>query len=155
MNLPYQTFNENKSTTLIKETKKPDEYLKQEYNKGYKIYETITINNIQINNVSLILATSLVYEQPGALGLKLVESHEFAEDLSFIYQIKQNVKFGEYSFFINYFDDNNGELIIGTYPHLYNNTFDERNFVFQKAGKNNNNVDWIIEFDFIKYNNEM
>ena len=154
VNLPYQTFNENKSTTLIKETKKPDEYLKQEYNKGYKIYETITINDIQINNVSLILATSLVYEQPGALGLKLVESHEFAEDLSFIYQIKQNVKFGEYSFFINYFDDNNGELIIGTYPHLYNNTFDERNFVFQKAGKNNNNVDWIIEFDFIKYNNE-
>ena len=87
------------------------------------------------------------------MGLKLVDSHEFANDLSFIYQIKHKLNLNSYTFFIKYNNDEEGELIIGSYPHLYNNKYNEKDLVYQRVGKINNNVDWVIEFDMIKYDN--
>jgi hypothetical protein len=88
-NLPYKTFNDSKSLTLIKVTPKPEQYGRQEYSKGYMIYESIYINGKEIKNISLIMATEVNYRESGALGLRLVESHEFGDDLSFIYQMKK------------------------------------------------------------------
>ena len=154
-NLPYPAFNESSSTTLIKETQYPNTFTGQEYDKGYKIYESIIINEKEIKNVSLILATSVIYKQSGALGLRLVDSHEFAGDLSFIYQIKNPANLDNYAFTLRY-DENNdekGELIIGTYPHLYDEKYNENNFYYTKAGLLGNNVDWVLDFDIIRYDN--
>ena len=96
--LPYPTFNETISTTLIKETKNPEIYLGQEYYEAYKIYESIMIQEKEIKNISLILVTSVIYKESGALGLRLVDSHEFAGDLSFIYQIKEPANLDNYAF---------------------------------------------------------
>ena len=152
--LPYPTFNELNSSTLIKETNKPDSYGLQEYNKGYKIYESIIINEKEIKNISLILATSVVYRESGALGLRLVDSHESGDDLSFIYQIKNKANLDNYAFTIRYDEDEKGELIIGSYPHLYDKKYNENNFDFTKAGVIGNNVNWILDFDIIRYDNK-
>ena len=154
INLPFPTFNEKNSKSLIKETEKVEQYLSKEYKEGFKIYETITLNEKEIKNISLILATSISYNQSGALGLRLIDSHEFANDLSFIYQIKHKYNLNNYTFFIKYDNDEKGELIIGIYPHLYDNKYNEKDFVYQRAGKINNNIDWILEFDMIKYDNK-
>ena len=154
INLPFPTFNEKNSKSLIKETEKVDQYLSKEYNEGFKIYETIILNEKEIKNISLILATSISYNQSGALGLRLSDNHEFANDLSFIYQIKHKYKLNNYTFFIKYDNDEKGELIIGIYPHLYDKKYNEKDFVYQRAGKINNNIDWILEFDMIKYDNK-
>ena len=156
VNLPYPTFNESNSITLKKETEKPDSYGLQEYDKGYEIYESIIINEKEIKNVSLILATSLVYKESGALGLRLVNSHEFAGDLSFIYQIKNPANLDNYAFSLKYDDDDDekGELIIGTYPHLYDEKYNEKNFYYTKAGLIGDDVDWVLDFDAIKYDNK-
>ena len=152
--LRYQTFNEFNSTTLIKETEYPDSYGLQEYNKGYKIYESIIINEKEIKNISLILATSIVYRESGALGLRLVNSHEIGDDLSFIYQIKKPANLDNYAFTLRYEDDEKGELIIGTYPHLYDKIYSESNFYYTKAGIIGKNEDWVLDFDLIKYDNK-
>ena len=154
INLPFPTFNENNSQSLIKETKKAEPYMSKEYKEGFKIYETITLNEKEIKNISLILATSISYNQSGALGLRLSDNHEFANDLSFIYQIKHKYNLNNYTFFIKYDNDEKGELIIGIYPHLYDKKYNEKDFVYQRAGKINNNIDWILEFDMIKYDNK-
>ena len=154
VNLPFPTFNEKNSKSLIKESEKVEQYITKEYKEGFKIYETITLNEKELKNISLILATSISYNQSGALGLKLVDSHEFANDLSFIYQIKHKLNLNSYTFFIKYNNDEEGELIIGSYPHLYNNKYNEKDLVYQRVGKINNNVDWVIEFDMIKYDNK-
>ena len=108
VNLGYPTFNESSSTSLIKETDKPDTFSNKEYKQAYKIFDSIIINEKEIKNISLILATSVAYNQSGALGLKLVDSHETGDDLSFIYQIKKYANFDYYSFVIRYDDDNKG-----------------------------------------------
>ena len=154
VNLPYSTFNDSNSKTLIKETKKPDTYGLQEYSKGYKIYESIYINGKEIANVSLIMATALNYKESGALGLRLVDSHEFGDDLSFIYQIKNLYNLYSYSFILKYKNNNEGELIIGAYPHKIDKKFNENYFYFTRAGTLNDRVDWILNFDLIKYNNK-
>ena len=153
-NLPYKTFNESKSGTLIKENEKPDTYRNQEYSKAFKIYDSIYIDNREIKNISLLLATSLEYQETGALGLRLVDEHEYIGDLSFILQIKKKFNLYNYTYMINYKNDNEGDLIIGAYPHIYDkNSFNQDNFKYAKAGILNGNVDWIIDFDVIRYDN--
>ena len=76
LNLPYTTFNENNSESLIKLDNKTTNYWQQEFEKGFPITETILINNKEIKNVSLVLATSLTYNQSGGLGLTPIKSHE-------------------------------------------------------------------------------
>ena len=153
-NLPYTTFNDSNSRTLIKETEKPENYGFQEYTKGYMIHESIYINGKEIKNMSLIMATEVKYRESGALGLRLVDSHEFGDDLSFIYQIKKLGHLDSYSYMINYKNNDEGELIIGSYPHLFDDKYSEKNFYYTKAGIKGNNIDWIFDFDVIKYDNK-
>ena len=154
VDLPYKTFNETQSKTLIKIGNKPEEYGGQEFSAGNEIYESIIINGREIKNISLILATSIVYKQSGALGLRLVDSFENDGDLSFIYQIKHLANLDNYAFTLKYDNDEKGELIIGSYPHFYDKKFKEQNFVYTRAGVIGKNVDWVLDFDFIRYNNK-
>ena len=102
----------------------------------------------------MLLATSLEYQETGALGLRLVDEHEYIGDLSFILQIKKKFNLYNYTYMINYKNDNEGDLIIGAYPHIYDkNSFNQDNFKYAKAGILNGNVDWIIDFDVIRYDN--
>ena len=118
------------------------------------IYESIFIDGKELKNISLILAISLNYRESGALGLRLVEEHEFGEDLCFIFQIKKALNLDTYSYMIKYKDDNEGELIIGSYPHMYDDNYKEKDFYYSRAGNLKNNVDWILDFDVIKYDNK-
>ena len=152
--LPFATFNENNSKTLIKETEKPEIYSGYEYAKAYKIYDSIFINGKEMKNVSLILAVELNYKESGALGLRLVDTHEEGNDLSFIYQMKQLYNFDSYTYMIKYKNDNEGDLIIGAYPHMFNKNYSEKDFYYTKAGVVDKNVDWILNFDIIKYDNK-
>ena len=151
---PNATFNENKSKTLKKVTEKPEEFDTVEYSKGYMIYDSIFINGKEIKNVSLILATELKYKESGALGLRLVDTHEDGNDLSFIYQMKQLYNLDSYTYMIKYKNDDEGELIIGAYPHMFNNNYSETDFYYTKAGILGKNVDWILNFDVIRYDNK-
>ena len=153
-NLPYPTFNNDNSESLIKVTEKPDTFLNQEYAKGFMIYESIYINGKEIKSISLFLATELNYRESGALGLRLVEEHESGDDLSFILQMKKALNLDSYSYMINYKSNNEGELIIGAYPHMYDDNYKEKDFYYTKAGTIKNNVDWILELDLIKYDNK-
>jgi hypothetical protein len=118
------------------------------------IYDSIYINGKEVKDVSLILAHSVNYRESGALGLRLVEEHESGDYLSFILQMKKALNLDGYTYMINYKNDNEGELIIGAYPHKYDDNYKETDFYYSKAGTIKNTVDWILEFDIIKYDNK-
>ena len=152
--LPYAKFNESNSNSLIKKTEKPEPYGRQEYSKGYMVYDSVHINGKEIKNVSFILAIEVDYKESGALGLRLVDTHESGNDLSFIYQMKNLYQFDSYTYMIKYKNNDEGELIIGAYPHMYDNNYNEKNLIYSKAGVIKNNVDWILTFDIVKYDNK-
>ena len=102
VNNSINKFNEKESISCKKVNEYPQIYSGKEYSKGYKIYETLIINGKKINNISLILASELNYIESGALGLKLIDSIDKNNDLSFIYQIKNLVNLNNYSFTFKY-----------------------------------------------------
>ena len=153
VNLPYPTFNETNSMSLIKIKNKTVNW-KEEFEEGYPIYESLIINKREIKNVSLVLATSISSNQTGVLGLRPLKSYHPSGYLSFIYQIKRLANLDNYAFTLRYDSDNKGELIIGSYPHLYDKKYDENNFYYTKIGNIGENVEWVFDFDTIKYNNK-
>ena len=151
--LPYPTYNEQNSKNFVKLSKLVN-FRNQEFEEGYKIYESFIINEKEIKSISLVLATKVAYNEAGALGLRLLKSHEFGGNLSFIYQIKQPANLDNYAFTLRFENDNNGELIIGSYPHLYDSNFNEKNFFFSRARNIGSTIDWVLDFDAIKYDNK-
>ncbi len=154
VNLPYTTFNEKESTSLVKISKSESKVTNMDYTKGLKISETIYVDGKEYKGVTLILGTELAYRESGALGLRLINSHESSNDLSFIYQMKKLADLDSYSFTLKYNNDEEGELIIGAYPHAYDNKFKENSFFYSKAGSNKFGVNWVLNFDVIRYNNK-
>ena len=154
VNLPYKLFNEKESTSLVQISKKETNFTNMEYSKGLKISESIYINDKELKGITLMLGTELAYNECGALGLRLINSHESSNDLSFIYQIKKYANLDSYTFTLKYKNDEEGDLIIGAYPHVYDNKLNEKNFFYSKAGSNKNGVNWVLNFDIIKYNNK-
>ncbi len=154
LGLPYPTFNSKLSTSFIQLSKNENNYQNQEYKKGYKIDETITINNKKIEHMTLVYATEISYQQAGALGLRLIKANEFRGNLSFIYQIKVLANLDNYAYTLRYDSDEKGELIIGSYPHLYDKNFDGKNFYITRARDIGSTLDWVYVFDAIKYNNK-
>ena len=154
VNLPYKLFNEKESTSLVQISKRETNFTNMEYSKGLKISESIYINDKELKGITLMLGTELAYNECGALGLRLINSHESSNDLSFIYQIKKYANLDSYTFTLKYKNDEEGDLIIGAYPHVYDNKFNEKNFFYSKAGSNKNGVNWVLNFDIIKYNNK-
>ena len=149
-------FNETKSSSYKKLIEKPTKFLNLEYSRGYKISESLLINNKIINDITLVLASELNYFESGALGLKLVYNHEFTDELSFIYQLKKLANFDNYGFYLKYDNDESGEIIIGTYPHLIDKNFKETDFMYKSVEiEKGNYVEWIIHFDFFKYDNQI
>jgi hypothetical protein len=154
LNLPYTLFNDKESSTLVKISKRETNFTNMDYSKGWKISESIYIDGKEYKDVTLMLGTDLAYKESGALGLRLINSHENSNDLSFIYQMKKLANLDSYSFILKYKTDEEGELIIGAYPHAYDNKFKENNFFYSKAGNNKNGVNWVLNFDVIRYNNK-
>ena len=153
--LPYPTFNESNSKTFIRLDNKTSNYWQQEFKTGFPIYETIIVDNKEIKNISLVLATSLAYNETGGLGLRPIKSHDASGGyLSFIYQIKNLANLDNYAFTLRYNDDESGELIIGSYPHLYDKNYKEKNFYYSRASILGLNVEWVLDFDLIKYDNK-
>ena len=153
--LPYPTFNESESKSLIKLMNTSSRVGNQEYSMGMKIQDSITINDKEIKDFTLILATSLAYNQSGAIGLKLISTYDYGFDVTFIYQLRNNANLDNYIYTLKYDQDNDeiGELIVGAYPHTYDKKYKEENFYSQSTGTYENMLDWVLNFDEIRYNN--
>ena len=136
VNLPYKLFNEKESSTFIKLSKSETKFENMEYAKGVKISETLYVNDKECKSITLMLANELNYNEAGALGLRLINSHETTNNLSFILQMKQAADLYNYTFILKYKNDEEGDLIICYYHHIYDSHFSKKNFYYTKAGNN-------------------
>jgi hypothetical protein len=154
-NLTFPVFNESNSKSLVMISHRISSVGGQEFISCYRINESIIINHQEIKNISLALATSSAYNESGVIGFGLVKSHDFGGALSFLYQMKNNINLDNYAFTLRYDNDDGGELILGTYPHLYDKNYKEKKFLYTKVGNIGVKIDWVLDFDFIKYDNQI
>ena len=158
VNLPYKTFNKSKSSSFVPNLNFTSNFSNKEYRQGYSINETITINKKEYKNISLIFATLVSYNESGALGLKLVSNRQFGNELSFIYQLKKSANFDSYSFSLQYneYNEEKGEIIIGSYPHIYDSKkYKETDFYSVQTGEIKEGINWVLDFYSINYDNNI
>ena len=78
-------------------------------------------NYITVNNLTFYYSMKMSYNQSGGVvGLCLEDSNmNLHSGMNFFTQLKQKKAISYKTFFINYKNDESGELIIGAYPHEY------------------------------------
>ena len=119
------------------------------------LYLNINSNNsfFKYENFNFILAKDYNedYEglKQGELGLTLCPDLELS-NFCFIHKLKKEHLIKNLIFTIKYNSDNEGQFIIGEYPHIYDKDYLKENFkfIYMEYG-----LKWKIIFDDIKFNN--
>ncbi len=150
-------FNEKKSTSYHELEKGFETDFKSEYfNKGIISWDNILFDNkIKIFNLTFILGTNIIKQTKGGIiGLKKTLQSSFFESTNFLYLLKIRGIINSYCFLYQYNKNNSGVIIIGNFPHEYNNnTYDKEYFKSVKIDKSYKYINWKIKFDEIKYGN--
>ena len=151
-------YNPQLSSTCINYNEKVNSYSQYHCYDSIYIQDTFYFDNknIQINDFYFILSNNAKFDSTltsGELGLKFY-SMTFNEKAHFLYQLK-NKQLIEYSVFtLEYINKEEGNLIIGNYPHKFNNkSYKKEDFIFTNIGTFDSVCQWNIFFDKIISNN--
>lgn len=136
-----------------------DDILKRGVYSGEKFILQNSFNNndkFEINNFDFVYCTE--YEEDskshmGVLGIQFFStSNAYFKEVNFINTLKRNRIITNYIFNLNYTSDNSGYLVIGEFPHSYNNKYDREKLnqknIYQEG---NQKYIWNLFCDNIKY----
>ena len=115
--------------------------------------------NFEVEKLNFVLTTEQKGKESGILGLSVEEIYpgNNLKNYNFINQLKKKDIISSYIFTIKFFEDKEeGQLIIGDYPHNYDKkNYDENNYKYFYARERSNIVRWDIVFDNIYSSNEI
>ena len=83
--------------------------------------------------------------------------YNLEQNTNLIYQLKKNKLISSYTYLIKYDNQNdeNGHIIIGGFPHEYNQkNYNKQYFIYSTVPFNQDKPNWQITFDDIKYDEE-
>ncbi len=150
-------FNKNLSSTFKFESLSNIEFnLEEDFNSGLLSKDIIQCKNVKgenvkITNLTFIYATKYKNNSnlfPSGLGLML-KTLEKKKKYNFLYQLKENNIISSYTFTIKFYKENYGEIIIGDYPHKYNDNFFSGDFKYTKSLEFDHFFQWKFEIDQI------
>ena len=150
-------FNERNSSSIKFFYLDPDDYLNEDFTFGSLGTETFNFGkeNITLEQIQFLLAYGLNVIESGVLGLNLFYKNFNLKFTNIINQLKQRKIINESVFYFTFNDYNNGDLIIGEYPHESNNDkFNKDDFIsFSIYIKDVNIQKYNFLFDKIFFNN--
>jgi hypothetical protein len=132
-----------------------EDFTKGKLSKDILQFKNIKGNNLIISNISFIYATNynnFLDQFPSGLGFML-KTISTKINYNFLYQLKENNLISSYTFTIKFQNEKYGEIIIGDYPHIYNNNYILSNFAYTKISDFDNFFQWKFQIEKI-YNNE-
>ena len=151
-------YNENESSTFSKSKSYIIDFYLQLFKQGYystDLMKMTKLNGKELNvNVSYILATKLEYKRNlsyGQIGLKM-EDISIVRDQLFISNLKKKDYINSYTFCFEFKNDDEGDIIIGEYPHQYNKNYNQK--YYHNTQKADSNGNWKFSFDNISWNNQ-
>ncbi len=106
----------------------------------------------EYNKLYFLLSYNLTVNESGILGMKVYESRLKYQPFNFIKQLKQYNVIKNYIYSFNYNNYNEGNLIIGEYPHQYNSKeYNIDNLKESKMYYSNKHDNFDIRFNKIYY----
>ena len=151
-------FNEKNSKSLRLFYLDPDDYLNEDFTYGSLGKETFYFGkeNIKLEEITFLLAFGLNVIESGVLGLGLFYKNFNIRFANLIDQLKERKIINEKVFYFNFFDNDNGELIIGNYPYENKSLFlEKKDFEsFSVYINNTKQQKYNFLFDTVYFNNE-
>ncbi len=155
-------YNENMSSSLIQ--KKQKSYFYSEViREGYESKDKFKLNDLSnkeiiINDLNFIIPTKINEYKinnfiESSLGLKIQDSPDI-KNFGFLYNLKEKEIIDSYGWTINYLNNEEGELIIGGYPHEYDKKYDISKFKNTKAETRGAQVYWDLRFQYFLSNKQ-
>ena len=151
-------YNEKKSQTYKSLEGRSYNYLKEPFSKGQISTDNIILETqnkkLEINNFKFILATGYLKNNKkisGGIGFKLKEKDK--ENNDFIHILKNNNITDCFYWSINYKNNNEGNLIIGAFPHEYDNNYNSFYLKNTKTDLSLNDGFWYLNFNNITFGN--
>ena len=149
-------FNEKKSTSYSLITNK-NTYYYTGFEEGSISNDSIYINEKLIKNFLFISVYKLRQDnfflttELGVLGLnlKFTGLNKDLDNINFIKELKFKNLINSCVFSIKFINENDGKIIIGNYPHEYDESFNLKNLIEIPSHKVGDNGEWGINFDNI------
>ena len=154
-------YNENSSSTLKK--KQLSYFYSEVLNEGYESEDKFKLKDISnkeiiISDFNFIIPTKLNEHKidnfiPSSLGLKIQDSPDI-KNYGFLYILKQKEIIDSFGWTIKYLNNEEGEIIIGGYPHEYDKEYGISKFKNTKAEKRGAQVYWDLKFQYYLTNKQ-
>ncbi len=140
-------YSRESSKSFYSYSQVPDEYFSY-FTYGYYSIETFYFNNITNNEIKIeklptVVAINTNLEYPSYLGFNFYDELEDRK-VNFIQALKSKKNITNNVFSVEFFNKNEGEIIIGNYPHVYNKTeYEEKDLKWNNA---------LMEFEYMYWN---
>lgn len=116
-------------------------YAKKQNLEGIQFYLGTKVENFNMNS--------------GVIGLDLTSDNFYFNGVMFIKQLKQKDYISSYGFYLEYDSEdsyNEGELIIGEYPHISDSNYPKDKLVLYRTAISDGNLKWGLTFSSIQNN---
>ena len=157
----FSKFDPKKSETFKKLSNENAKYVFENLESGYNVSDSFRIMNenynlINIQNIPFILGTKLTknFNFSASLGLKK-KTYNNKNVFNFIENLKSKEIINSEVFSFKFFDDGTGELLIGSYPHEYDNNYDSADLVQSSSLEFGISNNWFLRINSVFYGEKM
>ena len=154
-------FDPKKSETFKKLSDKYVNYKFENLKTGYNASESFQIMNenynlVNIPNMPFIFCTKLEkrFNFSASLGLKL-KTYNNKNVFNFIENLKSKNIINSEVFSFKFFDDGTGELLIGSFPHEYDNNYDSKDLLQSSSLEFGMSHNWFLRINSVFYGEKM
>ena len=131
-NIYYNNKNSN-SFKIINNEEKQYEYFNGQIAEEKFYFTDIKNKEIFINNCSFIFTNKIsLLSKKYPSGIGCIIRSKMKNEINFFHELKSKNIINNLTFSFFFSNINEGEFIIGNYPHDYNSSFDKNNFYYDK-----------------------
>ena len=156
-NYTYAKFSKSKSKTFQKNSQLPNSYVFDNIRFGYNATDTFKLINeeddeIKVENMPFILGTyneeKTSFRYPAQLGLKK-RTYNNPAIFNFVEQLKKRDIISSEVFYFKFDDNEGGELILGEYPHEFDENYDSKYLIQSSSLEMGTSYNWFLHFSYL------
>ena len=156
-NYTFSKFSISKSKSFVKKSMLSNSYVFDNIKYGYNASDTFKFKNeedeeIEVPDIPFILGTykeeQNSFKYPAQLGLKK-KTYNNPNVFNFIQELKKRDVINSEVFFFKFDDKEEGELILGEYPHEFNKNYDSKYLIQSSSLEMGTSYNWFLHFNYL------
>ena len=156
-NYTYSKYSKSKSDTFHKKDQLPNSYVFDNIRYGYNATEKFKLideddDEIEVNDMPFILGSyneeKSSFRYAAQLGLKK-RTYNNPAIFNFVEQLKKRDIISSEVFYFRFDDNEGGELILGEYPHEFDDNYDSKYLIQSSSLEMGTSYNWFLHFTYL------